>query len=144
MLGYKFKISNVQAAIGCAQVDRIAELIGRKREIFESYHSGLGHCEGLQMNPEPDGTVNGYWMPTVVFDKSLGLTRDRILAAFRSQNIDARVFFSPLSSLDMFESQKQNSNSYSIAERAINLPSFHDITFQEIERVIAVVRDLAS
>ncbi len=62
-----------------------------------------------------------------------------LLDAFEKENIDARVFFWPLSSLDMFEKKPFNKNSYSIPERAINLPSYHDITDTEQQRVISII-----
>lgn len=60
------------------------------------------------------------------------------------QNIDARVFFWPLSSLDMFEEKTENINSYSISERAINLPSFHEMTSLEIDRICTVFEKILS
>ena len=66
------------------------------------------------MNPEPAGTVNGAWMPTVVFDGETGVTREKLQAAFAAENIDARVFFHPLSSLPMFEDRPQNRYAWDI------------------------------
>ncbi|MEO8000051.1 MAG: DegT/DnrJ/EryC1/StrS family aminotransferase, partial [Gemmatimonadaceae bacterium] len=98
-VGFKYKMSNVQAAIGCAQIERVQALVDRKREIMAIYRRGLSDIVGVRMNPEPIGTVNGAWMPTVVFDKETGVTREMLQAAFAEENIDARVFFHPLSSL---------------------------------------------
>jgi perosamine synthetase len=66
VVGFKYKISNLQAAIGCAQMERIDELVGRKREILATYKASLAGLPGVSLNPEPTGTVNGAWMPTVV------------------------------------------------------------------------------
>ena len=141
-IGYKYKMSNVQAAIGCAQMERIEELIERKRAIMAGYRERLGKRPGLHLNPEPEGTVNGSWMPTVVFDEELGLTRERLLSAFSQADIDARVFFWPLSGLDMFEAVPENRNAWSIPERAINLPSHHDMSDDDQDRVVAVIDGL--
>ena len=92
------------------------------------------------MNPEPKGTVNGVWMPTLVFSEETGVTREKLLTNFSSENIDARVFFWPLSSLDMFETAQSNIHAYSISGRAINLPSYHDMNDEEIDRVTTVIR----
>lgn len=141
-VGYKYKMSNLQAAIGCAQLERIDALIARKRAILQAYRQLLADLPGLRMNPEPPDTINGAWMPTVVFDPDTGVTRESLAAAFAVQNIDARVFFHPLSSLPMFEDCPANKVAWSVPERAINLPSYHDMNAQEIERVAAVVRDV--
>jgi len=144
VVGYKYKMSNLQAAIGCAQVERIDALIARKREIFQAYRQELQGLPGVHLNPEPSGTVNGAWMPTVVFDAETGVTREALQQAFAAENVDARVFFHPLSSLPMFDDCPQNRLAWSIPGRAINLPSYHDMTAPEIERVAAVVRQLAT
>jgi perosamine synthetase len=142
MVGFKYKMSNIQAAIGCAQMVRIEELTSRKRQIFATYRNTLGELPGTSMNPEPEGTVNGAWMPTVVFDPDTGITREKLQIAFAAENIDARVFFWPLSGLSMFVPIRKNINSWSIPERGINLPSYNDIREDEISRVISVVKDL--
>jgi perosamine synthetase len=94
------------------------------------------------MNPEPSGTVNGAWMPTLVFAADSGITRERLQDAFASSYIDARVFFHPLSTLPMFGSTPGAPIAEDIAGRAINLPSYHDMTDADQERVAAVVRSL--
>lgn len=141
-IGFKFKMSNIQAAIGCGQLKRVDQLVQKKRDIFAAYCAELSGISNLQMNPEPDGTVIGAWMPTVVFDKKSGITRERLLAAFKADNIDARSFFWPLSSLPMFPDVKENTNAWSIPERAINLPSYHDISSAEIKRVASAILNL--
>jgi perosamine synthetase len=142
MVGFKYKLSNIQAAIGCAQVERIEELIRRKREILHYYREHLAVLTGVSMNLEPTGTENGAWMPSVVFDPETNITRKRLQAAFTAENIDARVFFYPQSSLSMFESQPENSIAWSIPERAINLPSFHEMTVAQQDRVINVMEKM--
>ncbi len=142
-IGFKYRISNVQAAIGCAQLERIDAQVARKREIFAAYQKHLGDVGALALNPESPGTLNSYWMPTVVFDEALGITRDGLLAAFSRRGIDARVFFYPLSQMGLFGDAPGNTpNSYAIAERAINLPSYHDMSSADIDTVSQVVLDL--
>lgn len=138
-VGFKYKMSNMQAAMGCAQMERIDALIARKRAIFDYYAQRLGARAGLALNPEPPGTVNGYWMPTVVFDADGGVTREKLCAAFARDNIDARVFFHPLSGLPMFDARADNTNARDIPTRAINLPSFHDMTPLQQDRVVDVI-----
>ena len=141
--GYKYKMSNVQAAIGCAQLERVELLVERKQEIFFNYFHLLEQTENLSMNKNLPGTVSGYWMPTVVFSERTSVTRDKIKNTFKASNIDARVFFWPLSTLPMFKDCPGNINARSIANRAINLPSFHDITDEEQCRVSEIVKELS-
>jgi perosamine synthetase len=143
-IGFKYKISNIQAAIGLGQVERIDSLIKKKIEILDSYRAALLGIDGISLNPEPNRGRNGAWMPTIVFDRNLGISREILLRNFEAENIDARVFFWPLSSLDMFVDKPLNFNAWDIPERAINLPSFHDISNEEIKRVCEVVFELTS
>lgn len=136
LIGFKYKMSNLQAAIGCAQMERIDELISRKREIMVAYREKLAGLTGISMNPEPEGTINGAWMPTLVFAPETGITREKLQAAFAAENTDARVFFWPLTSTPMFESLASNAHAWSIPDRAINLPSYHDMTHSDISRVV--------
>lgn len=142
MVGFKYKMSNIQAAIGCAQVERIDALIARKREILRLYRSHLEGISGVSLNPEPAGVILGAWMPTAVLDQALGLDREEMLNAFNHANIDARVFFWPLSGLASFEARPSNKHAWDIPNRAINLPSYHDISATAVARVSAVLKDL--
>jgi perosamine synthetase len=142
VVGFKYKMSNVQAAIGCAQVERVEALIERKRQILARYREQLGRFDGLMLNPEPEGTTNGAWMPTVVFPETSGVRQAAIQDAFNKANIDARVFFHPLSSLPMFSGSVTCPLAADIAQRAINLPSYHDMTDQEQDRVVEVLSGL--
>lgn len=139
MIGFKYKMSNLQAAIGLAQIERIDELVAGKRRVFNAYHERLKDLP-LAMNPEPEGTVNGYWMPSIVADPAVAFDRDALLAEFKADQIDGRVFFYPLSMLPMFEGRRENVISYGLYERAVNLPTYHDLTEDEIDRVCAIVR----
>jgi perosamine synthetase len=140
MIGFKYKMSNIQAAIGCGQIERIDELTEKKREILNIYKNALSKLEGVNLNPEPKNTINGAWMPTVCFDKELGITSKTLQMEFHKNNIDARVFFWPLSSLSFFDDFNSSKNvfSYEIPETSINLPSYHDMTENDIQRVINV------
>lgn len=141
IVGFKYKMSNIQAAIGCAQMERIDDLIAAKRRIFAYYSKHFSDLP-LKMNPEPVGTTNGYWMPTIVVDEEVPFNRENLRAAFKADNIDGRVFFWPLSMLSMFEAKPENSVSYGLYERAINLPTYHDLSEMEMDRVILKVKDL--
>ena len=143
VVGFKYKMSNVQAAIGCGQMERIDELIHRKREVLDFYRSALASAETLVLNPEAPDTTIGAWMPNVVFPKALGVTREMLQARFAAENIDARVFFWPLSALPSFQNAPRSPVAWDIPTRAINLPSFHDITDAEQMRIVDVLLSCA-
>ena len=144
MVGFKYKMSNIQAAIGCAQLERIEELTKRKRDIFYDYHDALARFSTIAMNPEAPGTVNGVWMPTIVFAQETGIQRELLQRVFAKERIDARLFFWPLSSLGCFQEQIRHSSieAPDICRRAINLPSYHDLASDDQRRICAVIENV--
>lgn len=138
-VGYKFKMTNMQAAQGLAQLQRVDELVSRKREIMQIYRAGID--SDVRLNVTRPGCEHGAWLPTVMFDRALG--RDRMLDFFHARNIDTRQFFQPLTHTGLFEAHCDNPVSRDMVDRAVNLPSFHDITDQEIHTVISAVNTLA-
>ena len=138
MIGYKYKMTNIQAAIGSAQLSRFHELVNRKRQIFDYYQEKLRSYTQISLNQPQLGCTSGAWMPNAVFSENSGIKREELIRRFDIANIDARVFFWPLSSLGFYETEI-NPLSRSIAERSINLPSFHDMTEDDQDRVIKVL-----
>lgn len=141
-LGFKYKISNIQAALGLAQVERIQHLIDRKTEIFGFYHEHLKDLGYIQMNPISHYHKNGYWMPTIVLHPTLQTTRCQLAKTFDENNIDARVFFWPLSTLPFVNENVNTPIAFNLSERALNLPSYHDMTQDDQLRVIKLLQNL--
>ena len=139
--GVKFKMSNLQAALGISQIKRLDSIVKKKISIFENYKKKLKHYNDISLNFNAKGNVNSYWMPTIIFSKKSKVKKASIIKNFKENNIDARPFFVPISSLKMFKSKK-NLNSYDIYKRAINLPSYLAISNKEIDRVCKVIKSL--
>jgi perosamine synthetase len=136
--GYKYKISNVQAAIGLGQVERLPHLVERKREIFNSYKSILENS-GLRLNAERAGEKNSYWMPTIIFDNPHNIDlRSPALKSFSAKGIDARPVFWKLSDFEFISNATENVNASMLSKSGINLPSFHDIQDSEIQQVAEI------
>ena len=140
VIGFKYKMTNIQAAIGIAQLTRFHELIERKKEIFDYYSDSLKALRHVSMNQEQKNCRSGYWMPNVVFSKESGITRENLSVLFDEANIDARVFFWPLSDLGFHESAN-SLVARDISSRSINLPSYHDMTKGDQDRVLQVIRN---
>lgn len=148
-VAFKYKMSSMQAAMGLAQIERLDEIIERKRQIFQWYADRLGAVDGVALNAEPEGVLNSYWMNTVVVDASFGLDKFALQAKLEARQIDTRPFFSPLSSLKAFSNDAQatlarqrNRVSYDVAGRALNLPSALMLTEEQVDKVCADLRDI--
>jgi perosamine synthetase len=142
-IGYKYKMSNLQGALGLAQLERVEELIAKKRQLFAWYRERLSDVPGLQLNVEPKETYNSCWMSCIVLPEGYPLAADDFRVKLKERNIDTRPFFAPLSSMPMFENRSaQNPAAYSVFPRGINLPSGHNLTEQQVDYISAHVRDL--
>jgi perosamine synthetase len=88
------------------------------------------------MNPEPAGTINDYWMPTIVVDEGVPFNRENLVAVFKADNIDGRVFFWSLSMLSMFVEKPEKKVSHNLYQRSLNLPRYHDLCYEHIKNFI--------
>jgi perosamine synthetase len=148
-VGFKYKMSSMQAALGLAQLERVEELIARKREQFGWYMEELGGIDGVRLNPEPPGLRSTYWMVTVVLDSKLGWTKERLHHELGQYGIATRPFFHPLSSIPAYrdttqakEAAQRNRNAHAVSRCALNLPSALRLTRDDIGYVSEVVRRL--
>lgn len=148
-VAYKYKMSSMQAALGLAQLERIDELIQHKREQFQWYKQELAGVDGIILNAEPEGTLNAYWMVTIVLDPKLGLNKTQLMERLSLNGIDTRPFFHPLSSIPAYEDSEQahiarqrNKVVYGISPYAINLPSALRLSKEEIKSVCAALLDV--
>lgn len=128
-VGYKYKMSSMQAALGLAQVERADELVDKKRLIFSWYEKALSGIDGITLNYEPKVTKNSYWMVTVILDPKFGIKKEDLFYKMQEQGISCRPFFYPLSTLPAFyeteEAQKareRNVVSYRVSPYGLNLP----------------------
>jgi perosamine synthetase len=141
-VAFKYKMSSVQAALGLAQIERVGEIIARKREIFEWYRQGLSHLPGVRLNPHTPGVQPGYWMVSPVWGEGVGVHKRDMMTALESIGIDTRPFFHPLSTIPAYQAGAQaaaararNTVGASISSRAINLPSALCLTRPQVQRV---------
>lgn len=148
-VAFKYRMSGLQAALGFAQLERIEELIARKREIFGWYRDRLADVPGLRLNAEPDGFFSTFWMTTAVLDADYGLNNQELMAAFAEYTIDTRPFFHPLSALPAFSdtpeaaaAKERNKVAYDLSPRGLNLPSAMRLSESQVDRVCSAFREI--
>jgi perosamine synthetase len=146
-VGWKYKMSSMQAALGLAQLERIDELVDGKRRIYNWYREELTDWIGGSLNPDVPGLHNSYWMTTVVLDRDIGLTKETVVPFLRQNGVDARPFFYPLSAIPAFQdtlhaaaARARNVNSYLITPYGINLPSALALLRRDVANVCGVLR----
>jgi perosamine synthetase len=148
-IGHKYRMSAMQAALGLAQLERLPELIERKRTIFNWYRRELRNFPGITLNCEAPDVFNVYWMVTAVLDSKLGWTKEKLIPALRERNVDCRPFFYPLSMQPAYESlptaaaaRERNSVSYAVSPYGINLPSALSLTEDQVVLVATTLNML--
>ena len=148
-VGHKYKMSSLQAALGLAQLERIDELINKKREIFHGYSTALEKINGVTLNPQYSAIKNSYWMTTAVFNHKVSSSKVQIIENLRKNKISSRPFFEPLSALksyknsfDQRRASISNKNAYYIAKKSINLPSSMNLKQSEILYISEILKKL--
>jgi perosamine synthetase len=149
-VAYKYKMSSMQAALGLAQLERIEELVARKRQIFSWYRKHLASVGDVTLNHEAPHVRNLFWMVTVVLDEKLGLKKETLMERLDQQGIDSRPFFYPLSALPAYAKSShaeaargRNIVSYRISPYALNLPSALSLNEEQVKRVCdAIVKTI--
>jgi Predicted pyridoxal phosphate-dependent enzyme apparently involved in regulation of cell wall biogenesis len=134
-IGLKYKMSNLDAALGVAQFERFDGLVSKKREIFSWYKQYLREFEDISINIEKEGTKNLFWMPSIIFGNSYKLDREKMIRDLNEEGIGLRPFFFPVSMFPMFEERSDNLVSYSLYKKGINLPSYHDMAEDDVKFV---------
>lgn len=141
-IGYKYKMSNAQAAIGVAQIERVEEIVERKIQIFKWYQERLGDLSDLiSLNAQKFGSKNIYWMSSIVLEEKSNFTRDDFMKKLKERMIDSRPIFYPLSCFPMFK-KAENPNAYHVGLRGINLPSGHNRTEEEIDYICSHIKEI--
>ena len=109
----------------------------------------MKNVDGITLNVEPEGTLNAYWMVTIVLDPKLGLNKTQLMERLSQRGIDTRPFFHPLSSIPAYEDSEQahlarerNKVVYGISPYSINLPSALSLGKEEIKTVCAALMDV--
>jgi perosamine synthetase len=148
-IGYKYRMSSMQAALGLAQLERIDELIERKRQIFRWYETRLSGLGGVTLNYEAPETLNTYWMVSVILDPKFGIEKDDLMRYMSDNNIDCRPFFRPLSSLPAYEglpqvqtARRENIVSYELSPYGLNLPCGMNMTEEKVAYVCSVIESI--
>jgi len=141
-LGFNFRMSNIQAAIGLAQLERAGATIARKREIAAEYQKGLAGMP-LRFAKLLKGVVSTYWMISFVLNKPE--LRDSLMHHLDGHDIETRPFFHPAHRLPMYSHLGLNlPHSERLAAAGINLPSWPGLESGQIEWVCAKVREYLS
>jgi perosamine synthetase len=138
-LGWNFRMSNVQAAIGVAQLERVGQILEKKREIGRWYQQRLRGHPRLQLPPErTEYAENIYWVFGIVLDEAISFDAVEAMRRLKSKEVDSRHFFWPLHEQPVFRNRgwftnERCPNAERIARRGFYLPSGLGLTEEEAD-----------
>lgn len=142
-LGWKYKMSNLQAALGLAQLERVDGFIEAKREIFGWYAEGLEGVPHVKLNREAPWARSIYWMTSVLLDESAGITRDEFRRRLGERKIDTRPVFPAISQYPFWpRRQDPQPVAHRLGRQGVNLPSGVRLRRQEVEYICGQIRRL--
>jgi perosamine synthetase len=135
-LGYKYKMNNITAALGLAQIQRSENQIFRKRRINSWYKENLSSLKGISFQEESPGTSSICWMTSILLDSHIDVTREQVMSSLAEFGIDSRPAFPAISQYTFWPTkQEPQPIGKIVGERAINLPSGVMLTRGQINQV---------
>ncbi len=147
-LGWNYRITNMQAAVGLAQLENLDKHIQRKREIGKLYNKYLKEIKTIQLPlPKTNYAENIYWVYGIVLKNEIKLTVDEVIAKLKAEKIGTRPFFYPMHKQPVFNKQNMFLNEkYPVAEnlakKGFYIPSGLGITNEQIKTVSQILRKI--
>jgi len=142
-IGYNYRMSNILAAIGCAQLEVLEERVVARRAIFERYRRALGDAPGITFMPEADYGRNTRWLTCITVDpERFGASREEIRLALEAENIEARPVWKPMHLQPVFRDCEVRGGAVSegLFRDGLCLPSGSDLNSAEVGRVLHVIQ----
>lgn len=145
VLGYNFRMTGYQAAMGVAQVKKIEQIVEEKRRVAHTYNRYLGDIPGLQLPAELDWARNVYWMYAITVQPEFGITRDQLVTKLAEAGIETRTFFCPMNQQPCLqEIPGFRADSLPVADElwttGLYLPSTHTLTEPDIQLIADVIQ----
>lgn len=139
--GFNYRMTNLQAALGVAQMEQIDQFLERRAEIMSWYSSVIPGSDRVRLNRVKNWAKSAFWMICLEVDGFDERRRDAFMADLKKEGIDSRPYFCTMSSMPMY-AQKPLPVAARKAQTGLNLPSFFDLTQKDVERIGVVVNKL--
>lgn len=137
ILGYNYRLTNIQAALGVAQMERIDWLLARKREIAQAYSQRLRAITGITLPIQESWASSVFWLNSILVDESkFGLSRDELMARLKDGGIETRPVFPCIHRQPIYNTGARLPVAQHISENGLSLPSAVNLTLASIERIV--------
>lgn len=124
-VGYNYRLPNLNAALGCAQLEQLPGFLIEKRRLFDAYQASFANIPGIRLLAEPAGCLSNYWLQTLMLDESLADQRDAVLTATNDAGLMTRPVWTLMNRLSMYSNAPKAPLpvAESLERRLINIPS---------------------
>ncbi|WP_284264714.1 LegC family aminotransferase [Bradyrhizobium iriomotense] len=124
-VGFNYRLPNLNAALGCAQLEQLDGFLKNKRKLAAAYEHAFAHIPGVRFSREPADTTSNYWLNAILLDEAHADQRDDVLAALNNAGFGARPAWTLMHKLPMYATSPRGdlATAESIERRLINLPS---------------------
>jgi len=140
MLGYNYRITNLQAALGCAQLSRIEFLLQRRNEILNTYRKFLSNVPRVSLNKHMPWAQPTCWLVCMEIEGASEKERDDFIQVLKDNQIDSRPYFFPMSIMPYINETVDTPVTFEKYKQGLNLPTYIDISNEEIEYVCSVIK----
>ena len=134
---YNYRMTNICAAIGLAQLERASEILAQKRQIASWYRTGLAGLP-LSTHDETAGTAHSFWMCSIALHR--GEARDALMESLKRSEIETRPVFYPAHTLPHCATDESLPVAESLSKRGINLPSYPGLEVKDVDCVVQSIR----
>ncbi|GAA0078697.1 LegC family aminotransferase [Clostridium sp. CTA-5] len=141
-IGYNFRMPNLLAAMGCAQLENIDEYVEIKRKNAKLYNESLKGVKGISLPVEKQNVKNVNWLYSILIENSYPLKRDELIYKLKENNIEARPFFMPVHQMPIYTESAYGDMSITeeLFLRGINLPSSISLSEEEIKFICEIIK----
>jgi perosamine synthetase len=139
--GFNYRMTNLQAALGVAQMERIGEFLKRREQIMTWYHSAIPSSETVRLNRVKNWASSAFWMVCLEVDRFDEARRNAFMDGLKRRGIDSRPYFCTMSSMPMYR-QTPLPVAARKAQTGLNLPSFFELAQNDVERIGDAVSEL--
>ncbi|MDE1871038.1 MAG: DegT/DnrJ/EryC1/StrS family aminotransferase [Candidatus Micrarchaeota archaeon] len=138
IVGYNYRMTNLQAAIGAAQVKRLDDMVEKRRWVASTYNKFLKDAPGVVTHPEMAWAKNVYWYYTILVEKR---KRDKLIDDLEARNIESRPAFYPIHKLPVYRKRENLPVAADLGARGINLPSGPSLTEEQIAYIVDAIKE---
>lgn len=143
--GLNYRMTNIQAAIGVAQMEVLDKFLENRNAIINRYRDNLRDIKGITLPPENDWSYNINWLYSILIDDNeLHINAEELINKLSLEGIETRRFFYPLNIQPPFKSEGSYPVSEKISQRGISLPTGNDISIEEVDKVTNAIKQIIS